>query len=132
MSNVECLIEISAAGCHGRAVCGRVFDVALDGAEQHSSGVWVAIVPAWSDGVPFPNSLLENRGTGISRRLREVSATSCHLALGRAGQSQLMTVYSMVVYEPKGSTGLRPELRADPNWRTGPGRSSGKTDAGDP
>jgi hypothetical protein len=45
-----------------------------------------------------------------------VDVASCTLAAGRNDQGKRTTVYFMVVYENKKQTGLRPEIKANPNW----------------
>jgi hypothetical protein len=42
---------------------------------------------------------------------------TCMLAAGQSEESDLVTVYFMVIYEGKGQTGLRPAVKADPNWQ---------------
>lgn len=43
-------------------------------------------------------------------------AASCTLVAGRNARAERTTVYFMVVYENKSQTGLRPEVKAEPNW----------------
>jgi len=42
---------------------------------------------------------------------------TCLLAAGESEESDLVTVFFMVIYEGKGQTGLRPTVKADPNWQ---------------
>ena len=41
---------------------------------------------------------------------------SCRLAAGSSTNGNRTVVYFMVVYENKSQAGLRPEVKADPNW----------------
>ncbi len=57
------------------------------------------------------------------------SVASCALATGTEPEIDHSVVYFMVVYENKNQTGLRPEVKADPNWGQETNAISNKTPA---
>lgn len=83
----------------------------LEGGTNPLADVQMADLPWWQ-----PASL--QRAGGVSCDWDAgPDVASCMLAAGRNDNGDGMIVYFLIVYENKNQTGLRPAVKADPNWK---------------